>query len=193
MIIHQTILYLSKAFIFKNINMKKSDVHPMPQFFDRYIHLAEDDEIVSSLEKNLHVLENLNREQLEKLGDRVYAPDKWTIKDIFQHMIDNERIQTYRALRFSRNDKTVLPGYDENLLAQNTNIAQQSLKSILEEFKLVRQSSIVLYKSFNDEMLLRTGICNQIEISVLALGFMLSGHQIHHLNVIRERYLSLLS
>jgi hypothetical protein len=172
--------------------MKKSDINPKPQFFDRYINLAEDDEIVASLEKNLKVLNNLDMEQLEELGDKVYAPGKWTIKDIFQHMIDNERIQTYRALRFSRNDKTVLPGYDENSLAQNTNATQQSLKSIIDEFKLLRQSSIALYKSFSDEMLLRTGICFQVEISVLALGFQLSGHQIHHLEVIRERYLPLL-
>jgi hypothetical protein len=172
--------------------MKKSDIHPMPKFFDRYINLAEDDEIVLSLEKNLLVLDNLNMEQLKALGEKVYASGKWTIKDIFQHLIDNERIQTYRALRFSRNDKTVLPGYDENLLTKNTNTSQQSLQSIIEELKLVRQSSILLYKSFSDEMLLRTGICFQVEISVLALGFQLSGHQIHHLNVIRERYLPLL-
>jgi hypothetical protein len=172
--------------------MKKSDIHPMPKFFDRYINLAEDDEIVSSLEKSLSVLEHLNLNQLKSLGDKVYAPGKWTIKDIFQHLIDNERIQTYRALRFSRNDKTVLPGYDENLLAQNTNTIHQSLNSIIEEFKLTRQSSIALYRSFNDEMLLRTGICFQVEISVLALGFQLSGHQIHHLNVIGERYLPLI-
>ncbi len=172
--------------------MKKSDINPMPQFFDRYINLAEDEEIVSSLEKNLKVLENLNMAELEAIDDKVYAPGKWTIKDIFQHLIDNERIQTYRALRFSRNDKTVLPGYDENSLAQNTNATQQSLENILAEFKLIRQSSIALYKSFNDEMLLRTGICFQVEISVLALGFQLSGHQIHHLAVIRERYLPLL-
>src|ERR1700751_2073944 len=163
--------------------MKKSDIHPMPKFFDRYINLAEDEEPVSSLERSLQALDKLDMEQLEALGDKIYAPGKWTIKDIFQHLTDNERIQSYRALRFSRNDKTVLPGYDENLLAQNTNTTQLSLQSIIEELKLVRQSSIALYKSFNDEMLLRSGICFQVEISVLALAFQLSGHQIHHLNV----------
>lgn len=172
--------------------MKRSDIQPMPEFFDRYINLAEDEEIIQSLESNLSVLENLNIQLLAALGDKVYAPGKWTIKDIIQHLIDNERIQSYRALRIARNDKTILPGYDENLLAQHTNTVHQKLTELIEEFKLVRRSSIVLFKSFTDEMLLRKGICSGIEISVLALGFQLSGHQIHHLKVIRERYLTLL-
>jgi hypothetical protein len=164
----------------------------MPEFFDRYINLAEDEEIIQSLENNLSVLKYLNVQQLTALGDRVYLPGKWTIKDIIQHLIDNERIQSYRALRIARNDKTILPGYDENLLAQHTNTKHQKLPDLLEEFKLVRQSSIVLFKNFTDEMLLRKGICSGIEISALALGFQLSGHQIHHLRVIQERYLPLL-
>ncbi len=174
------------------IYMKKSDINPMPEFFDRYINLAEDEEVIVSLERNLKALETLDVKQLNTLGDKVYAPGKWTIKDIFQHLIDNERIQSYRALRIARNDKTIMPGYDENLLAQNTTASQQTLQSLIEEFKLVRKSSIVLFKRFTDEMLQRKGVCSGIEISVLALGFQLSGHQIHHLKVIRERYLPLL-
>ena len=172
--------------------MKKSDINPMPQFFDRYINLVEDDEIVDSLYNHLDKLKTTDLKELEALKDRVYAPGKWTIKDIFQHLIDNERIQTYRALRIARNDKTVLPGYDENLLAQNTNTKQQSLKDLIEEYKLVRQSSIILFKGFTDKMLMRKGICNSIEISALGLGFQLCGHQLHHFNVVKERYLPLL-
>ena len=171
--------------------MKKSDINPMPEFFDRYINLAEDEELISSLERNLKVLETINIDSLKSIGDKVYEADKWTIKDIFQHLIDNERIQSYRALRIARNDKTILPGYDENLLAMNTNTKNQSLEILLEEFKLIRKSSILLFKSFTDEMLLRKGICYKVDISALALGFQLSGHQIHHLNIIKERYLPL--
>src|SRR5690348_17027724 len=98
--------------------MKRSDINPMPEFFDRYILLTEDEDIINSLENNLSVLEDLNIEELFRLGDKVYSKDKWTVKDIFQHMIDNERIQSYRALRIARNDKTIMPGYDENLLAK---------------------------------------------------------------------------
>ncbi len=165
----------------------------MPQFFEVYIHQAEDEDIITSLEKNLHVLESLNLKELESLKDNVYAPGKWTIAAIFQHMIDTERIQSYRAMRLSRNDKTILPGFDENLFAANTNVSEQSLSVLLEEYILLRKASIAMFKGFNDEMLQRTGICFKVEISVLALGFVLSGHQIHHLRVIREKYLPLLN
>ncbi len=171
--------------------MKKSSINPMPEFFDRYINLAEDEELIVSLDRNLKILENINLQELKTIGDKVYELGKWTIKDIFQHMIDNERIQSYRALRIARNDKTILPGYDENLLALNTSTKNQSLEDLIEEFKLVRMTSILLFKNFTDEMLVRKGICYKVEISALALGFQLSGHQIHHLKVIQERYLTL--
>lgn len=168
--------------------MKKSDINPMPEFFDRYINLAEEEALISSLERNLKVLETLDINSLKSIGDKVYEPDKWTIKDIFQHLIDNERIQSYRALRIARKDTTILPGYDENLLASNTNTKNQSLEDLLNEFILVRKSSILLFKSFTNEMLLRKGFCFKVEISALALGFQLSGHQIHHLKVINDKY-----
>ncbi len=172
--------------------MRKSYIDPMPQFFDRYINLVEDDEIVVSLKKYLGELNTLDIKRLEALKDNVYAPGKWTIKDIFQHLIDNERIQSYRALRIARNDTTVLPGYDQNLLAQNTNSSQQSLQSLIDEYIHLRQSSIIMFKNFTDEMLMRKGICAEVEISVLALGFQLCGHQIHHFDVISKHYLPLL-
>ncbi len=172
--------------------MKKSDINPLPRFFDTYIQKVEEEELVSSLQRNLTVLETLDLQLLESLGDRVYAPGKWTVKDIFQHMIDTERIQVYRAMRIARNDKTVLPGFDENLFAANTNLKRITLQELIEEFMVLRKSSILMFKGFDAERLQRTGICFQVEISVLALGFVLSGHQIHHLQVIGDRYLPLL-
>jgi hypothetical protein len=123
----------------------------------------------------------------------VYAPGKWTVKQILQHIIDNERIQSYRALRFSRKDETMLPGYDENLLARNADTAHRTIEDLTNELIVVRQSSIQLYKSFSKEMYLNKGICFNKEISVLGLGFVIVGHELHHFNVIRERYYPLLS
>lgn len=171
--------------------MNRSLINPMPQFFDRYIKLVEDINVVEALEKYRSPFSLLNEPTLRSLADKRYAPEKWTIKDILQHLVDNERVQSYRAMRFARNDNSSLPGYDENLFADNANAAGRTMDELLEEFSVVRKSTILLYKSFTEEMMMRSGICFNVDISVLALGFQIAGHQIHHFNVIRERYLHL--
>ena len=172
--------------------MNKSDINPMPAFFDRYINIIDDTDIFEAFEKYAPDKIYSETEKLLALGDQVYAPGKWTVKDIIQHVIDNERIMGYRAMRFSRNDKTVLPGYDEELFGANTNATSLTLPELLEEFKLIRASTIALFKGMSDEMILRSGVAFKSEISALALGFVILGHPVHHMNVIRERYYPLL-
>jgi hypothetical protein len=173
--------------------MNKSDLPFMPEFFDRYINLAEDEEINFSLENSLHELENIDRQELESLEGMVYAPNKWTINDILQHLIDNERIQVYRALRFARNDRNQLQGYDQNLFANNTAAKKRTIADLIDELILVRMGTIHLFKSFTNWMLKATGRANGIELTVLAIGFTLVGHQKHHFNIIKERYMPLLT
>lgn len=166
----------------------------MPAFFDRYINLIGDD--IDLFEGfDLFAPDKIYNEvdQLIELGTEVYQPGKWTIKDILQHVIDNERIMSYRALRFSRNDKTILPGYEEELLAANTNAANLSVQQLMEEFNLVRASTIAMFRGMSDQMLLRSGVAFKSDISALALGFVILGHPVHHMNVIRERYFPLLN
>ena len=166
----------------------------MPKFFDRYINLADNSVLVlDALEQGASFENLMPAKTLEALGDLRYAPDKWTVKDILQHLIDNERIMSYRALRFARNDQTELPGYDEESFGKHTNATQRTIADLYAEYAMVRQSSIALFNSFDDEMLLRSGIASHQSISVLALGFVLVGHVTHHINIIRERYLPLLS
>jgi len=172
--------------------MKKSAIDPMPAFFDRYINIIEDIDILDAFEKYAPEKIYYEIDKFTSLGDQIYAPEKWTIKDIIQHVIDNERIMSYRALRFSRNDQTVLPGYDEELFAKNTNAANRTLADLMEEFSLVRAATVALFKGMNDEMILRSGVAYKSEISALALGFVILGHPVHHMNVIRERYFPLL-
>jgi len=172
--------------------MKRSQVNPMPQFFDRYINLVEDIDIAEALEKYDTIEKLLDKKKLEELGDKIYAPGKWTIRQVVQHMTDNERVQAYRALRVARNDKTPLPGYDENVFAANVDTSGRNLTDLLEEFAAVRKSNIILFKSFNEEEQQRTGLCNNVTIPVLALGFVLVGHQLHHANITREKYFPLL-
>ncbi|MGH2644840.1 MAG: DinB family protein [Chitinophagaceae bacterium] len=173
--------------------MKRSDIHTVPSHFGAYINQVEDIELNHALAKSMQQLNDLDIVQLKALGNSVYAPGKWTIPQILQHIIDCERVFAYRALRLSRNDKTPLAGFDQELFIKNINPVERDLDGLIKELKVVKQSSILFYQSLNDEMLLRTGLCSNIEMMPLSLGFTIVGHQMHHLKIIEERYLPLLS
>ncbi|WP_373514261.1 DinB family protein, partial [Persicitalea sp.] len=166
--------------------MKPTEINPKPQFFDRYINLVDDLELLEALETYSPEAVFSDLETLEALGDKIYAPGKWTVKDIIQHCIDTERIMSYRALRFARNDQTPIPGFEENGYAQNTLTSQRTLDDLLDEYEIVRASTLAQFQYFNEDMLSRSGQASQVQISVGALGFMVIGHAIHHWNVIEE-------
>jgi len=182
------------AFTFAATNrpMKKSAVTRQPSYFDRYIDLIADVDLPEAFRQSIADLDALDPDALNALGDRVYAPGKWTIKDLLQHLIDSERVFAYRALRFARNDKTVLPGFDEGLFAAHSGAPRRSLEEILAEMRLVRGSSVALFDSFDEPALRRTGIMFNSELPVLAVGFTIIGHQKHHFRVMEERYFPLL-
>ena len=171
--------------------MKKSDITVLPEYYDSYINEIEDIDLTEALEKYGPELLKKDKEKLISLGDKVYAPGKWTVKDIIQHMIDAERVFAYRALRIARNDKTSLPGFDENEYVPMADANKRSIDELLNEFEAVRKSNVVMFKSFNDEMLIRNGTCSDNNISVLAIGFVLAGHMYHHTKVIQEKYFPL--
>jgi hypothetical protein len=164
----------------------------MPAYFDRYINLAPDVELGQALQQSLAAIDSFPLDKWKALGDNVYAPGKWTIKDILQHIIDTERIFSYRALRFARNDSTKLPGFEENDFAAAAGANSRTLDALVEELKTVRRSTILLYASFTDDMLKTMGATVAATISVLAIGFTIIGHQQHHINVLEERYYPLL-
>ncbi len=172
--------------------MLRSQIDPMPRFFDRYIQLVDDIDLVQGLVISAEDFQAFDFRLFERLGDRIYAPNKWTIKDILQHLVDNERVQAYRSMRFSRKDRTVMPGYDEQLFASNAQANRRTLQDLRDEFICTRNSTIALFKSMDEEMLIQPGMAFEVEVTPLALGFQIIGHQIHHFNVIKERYLPLL-
>jgi len=158
-------------------------------YFKIYLDALKNVELIEILESSfdefLIVVKNLPE---EKLMFR-YAEDKWTIKELIQHLIDTERIMSCRALRFSRNDATELQGFDENWYVDYSNGNDRNITDILEEYNYLRKTSISLFKSFSDEMLINFGTADGSEMSVRALGFIIAGHQRHHLKIMKERYL----
>lgn len=174
--------------------MKKSDIQKMPPYFDRYINLAEDVNLLESLHISLKELEQAPINTWKALGDTVYAAGKWTVKDILQHYIDTERVFVYRITAIARGDKRKMPPYDEVAFAKNTNANKRSIDELLEELILVRKGTIAMYKSFDDNMLHQLGNgYGGMQYCPLALGFMLAGHQRWHFRVLEERYYPLLS
>jgi uncharacterized damage-inducible protein DinB len=118
-----------------------------------------------------------------------YTEGKWSIREVAGHVCDTERILSYRALRISRNDKTSLPGFDENLYTPQANYNERTLKNISEELIAVRNASIALFSNMGMEMFDRSGTANDEAVSARGLLFFILAHQFHHLNVIRKKYL----
>ena len=173
--------------------MKRSDIKLMPEYFSKYIYLVDDIELDDAFQNNINTLAGLDIARLESLEDKIYAPGKWTIKDIFQHLIDTERVMNYRTLRFARKDGVIPQGYDQDLFAANANSGYRGLQEIVEEFKLLHQATRLMFRSFGNETLQVTGINWNKEMSVLSMGFLITGHFIHHTKAIKEKYLPLLS
>lgn len=172
--------------------MKPSDLQPeeFAGHFTTYINQSSSEyTLVEELEISVHrFIKFVQNIPMDKFDYR-YAEGKWTIKDIILHLIDAERIFAYRALRFARNDKTELPGFEENDYVDYANANQRSIQDLLSELSVVRQATLSLFKSFSNEDLLRIGIASNKPMSVRAIGFTIIGHQNHHQRVFEERYL----
>ena len=172
---------------YQNIEKPKPDEYA--PYFQNYIDSASEENIVKSLEDQLcesvSYFDNLNESEF----DYRYAPGKWSIKEVIVHVLDTERIFNYRALRFSRKDTTPLPGFEQDEYIKNTDWKYYPIKSIIEEYELVRKHSIVLFNNMTEEMLNQSGMANGMSLSVRAIPFIIAGHERHHLNVIKSKYL----
>lgn len=171
--------------------MKKSDLEFMPDYFDKYINEVDDIEVTDALRKYGTELLKSYRQQLIQTGNKIYEENKWTVKEILQHLIDCERVFCYRALAFARKDQTNLPGFAEDEYAEASDPDDRSIDEIISDFEASRNSTIKMFESFNDEMLMNHGISNNTKISVLAIGFVIAGHTLHHMKVLHNKYFSL--
>jgi len=123
-----------------------------------------------------------------RIAGRRYAPDKWTVKEVIGHVIDDERIFAYRALCIARGDPNPLQSFDEKAYVAGANFEERTLASLVDEYALVRGATIALFRSLSDEASLRRGTVAGYQATVRGLAFHIAGHELHHVTVLRERY-----
>ncbi len=158
-------------------------------FFERYIQQTKAQDAHSLMAELSKVLEQFYIGLPESKADHAYAPGKWTLKEVLQHVTDAERIFSYRLLRIARKDTTPLPPFEENDYVVNADAHQRSFDAIKQEFSAVRRSSNLLIESLTETQLNHRGIVSGTETSANAIAFILFGHLMHHKAVIEERYL----
>ena len=160
--------------------MPRPDLQLVPESYHNYIQQVPENDLSEAFQKEgpsfIRFLESIPRGKQEYR----YAEGKWTVKEILQHIIDGERVFAYRALRFARKDPTPLPGFDENLFAENAKPENRNWMDLMEEFKAVRKASELLFASFDEEQLNASGIASGHSNYVLAFGYVIVGHALHH-------------
>jgi uncharacterized damage-inducible protein DinB len=170
--------------------MIRPDLEAVPPFYKGYVDYVKDFDMLQILKHSNEETLQLVRSIPESKGDFRYAPEKWSIKEVLCHMMDAERIFSYRALRFARNDRTPLSGFEERDYASQANAHSRTVAQLASEMERLRLSTIDLYKSFSAEMLLRNGMANNTQVSVLNLGYIITGHEMHHTRILTNRYLA---
>ena len=157
--------------------------------FSQYVALVTEGDIIQTLEQQIENSLSLFRSIPSDKANFRYAPDKWSVKQLLGHLIDSERIFSYRALCFARNDQTPLPGYEQNDYVREGDFDSRNLADMAEEFATVRRATIQLFRPLNETEWLRRGKANENDVSVRALAYIIAGHELHHMGVLRSRYL----
>ena len=157
-------------------------------YYARYVGLVPDGDILDTLHQQGGETVELLRGIGEEKSTHAYAPGKWTIREVVGHVLDTERVFAYRALAFARGDRNALPGFDEKVWASGSNANDRSLDDHLDDFIVVRAATLALFRGFGAPELARTGVASDNPVSVRALAWMIAGHELHHVTVLRERY-----
>lgn len=160
-----------------------------PPFAEGYVKLAIGfNDVIDALSTQQQKIAQLFTELYAAKGNYSYAEGKWTLKDVLQHMIDTERIFSYRALCVARGEQQTLPGFDQDEYALASGANLREMTDLLEEYKMVRSASIWLLRSFTTEQAGRVGTANGSPVSANGLAYMIVGHELHHINILKERY-----
>lgn len=169
--------------------MKRPEADEYNEYYAGYVALVTEDDVIEALEDQIDEIKHLLKSIPEEKGDHSYGEGKWTIKQVIGHLIDTERVFSYRALRFSKGDTTVLPGYDQDLFVEKGDFNKRSLHDLRKELTSLRKANVILFRNLPEGADVLKGNANGNEVSVRALAYMMVGHIRHHLNIIRERYL----
>ena len=165
----------------------KKDYAP---YYEGYINLVEGDNIHKILAlQSVETQEVLNSFP-KAMGDFSYQPGKWTIKEVIGHLIDTERVMAYRAMCFARSEMQPLPGFDQDNYVKSGNFNKRELFDLIYEFRLLRESNMLLAKGLEPECFLKRGVANKNEVTVLALFYIIAGHEKHHMKILLDRYKS---
>lgn len=158
-------------------------------YYERYISRVPTGDLRGTLRAQLGTTLALLRGIGESKGDHRYGPNKWTIKEMIGHVIDTERIMAYRALRIGRGDTTPLPGFEQDPFVEHGNFGQRTLANLGEELEVVRRSTLILYQHLGEDALGRRGTASGHAVTPRALAWIIAGHELHHVEVLKTKYL----
>lgn len=158
-------------------------------YYENYIKLVQGDDILKILNAQSKKTQDILNSFSEHRGNYRYSDGKWTIKEVVGHLLDTERVFAYRALCIARGEKKTLPGFDQDDYVSEGNFNRRELFDLNYEFRLLRESNLLLFRSFTTEMLKLKGFANESSVTVLAILFIIAGHEKHHMNVLREKYM----
>lgn len=168
--------------------IKPPSLQQLSEYYRGYLKYLPEEDMLLTLKTATDEMENMLEQIPVSKETFSYASGKWMLKEVVGHLCDTERILTYRALCFARNDKTSLPGFDENEYVTNGNFKTRSMHSIGIEYLIVREASMALFNSLDEADFDKTGTANQTNYSVRHMLYFCIVHQRHHFNIIRERY-----
>ena len=159
-------------------------------YYEKYISLVPEEDIIATLKRQTVDLSALFENVDEEKGTFAYADGKWTVKEVLSHLIDGERMFAYRALRIARGDRTPIEGFEQDGYIENSHANRRPIDELIEEFKLLREANVMFFSNLEPADWIRSGIANNIEISVRSLAWIMAGHIRHHMAILQERYLA---
>lgn len=167
---------------------ERPDKEEYASFYEGYIGLVPEGNVIEILEQQADKVSAVIRSLTEEQGNYRYGEEKWSVKEVFGHLIDNERIMSTRLLRIARGDTTPLPGYEENLFMAGHPFEAYTIDDLAEEYEAVRHSTIVMLRHLSPEAWVCKGIVNNYPASARSIACVIAGHELHHLSVLRDRY-----
>ncbi len=174
----------------KHLSVGRPEKSEYAFYYEAYISLVEGNDVIARLEAQILETSALLEGVSEVTGTFRYAEGKWSVKELIGHIIDTERIMAYRALRIARNDQTPIEGFEQEPYIENSNFDDRNMNSLIEEFGALRRSNIIMFNNFAETAWMRMGTASENPVSARALAYIIAGHELHHIKILRERYLS---